>query len=70
MRKLLKSSHLLKLQLLVGCQLETLSSPPKELGLLSDLFGQTLPTKHGQDKVLVDSTKVPEHKKLHTARAE
>ena len=69
-RRLLKSSHLLKLQCLVSFQLEALSSTPKDLGLLSDLFGQTLPTKHGQDKVLDDSAKVPEHKKLLTARAE
>ena len=37
-RRLLKSSHLLKLLRLVSCQLETLSSLPKEVGLLSDLL--------------------------------
>jgi len=34
------------------------------------LFGQILPTKHDQDKVLDDTTKVLEHKKSLTTREE
>ena len=42
---------------MISCQLETFSSPPKELGLLRDLIGQILPTKQDQDKLLDNSTK-------------
>ena len=49
-RRLLKSSHLLKLLSLVSCQLKTFSSAPKELGLLNDLLSQNLSTKHSQYK--------------------
>ena len=69
-RRLLKSSHLLKLLRLVSCQLEILPSPPKELGLLSNLSSQILPTKCDQDKVLNNSTKVLEYKKIPTTRTE
>ena len=63
LRRPLKSSHLLKLQRLISRQLEILPSSPKELGLLSDLFGQTLPIKRDQDKALDNSTKLLEYKK-------
>jgi hypothetical protein len=69
-RKLLKNNHLLKLQRLVSLQLEILPSPPKEFGLLSDLFGQILPTKHDPVKALDNSTKALEYKKLLATREE
>ena len=42
---------------MVSRQLDTLASPPKELGLLSNLIGQILPAKQDQNKVLDNSTK-------------
>ena len=55
LKRLLKSSRLLKLSRLVSCQLETLSSLPKELGLFNDLLSQILSTKNNQVKVLDNS---------------
>ena len=49
LRRLLKSSELLQLLLLIRRKLETLSSMPKILGLLSDLFSQLLLIKYSQD---------------------
>jgi len=69
-RRLLKSSHLLKLLCLVSCQLEILPSPLKELGLFNNLLSQILSTKQSQDRVLGNTTKVPEVQKILTTREE
>ena len=68
LRRFLQSSHLLQLLRLVSRQLEALSSLPKILGLLSDLFSQLLSTRHSQDKYSTTQYKVLEH--LQQARTD
>ena len=70
LRRPLKSSHLLKLPCQVSRQLETLSSSPKELGLLSDLLSQNLSMEHSQGRILDNTTKSTRVQKTLTTREE